>query len=130
MQNSKVLSFILQGDKCIWQQREESESSLSMGNINKDMKNCKFQSYRWRYNNGSMAWIFRFTMFGFREKFEPRHQGISVDDNNGHAPKYTQDEVPQLVNDYSCRSEGIICLRWSNNLHNTYAAFKKYFLGR
>ena len=53
-------------------------------------------------------------------------QDIAVDGSNDPATKNIPGEVPQLVNGYNWKSEIIICPRRSNNLHNTYAAFKKY----
>ena len=55
-----------------------------------------------------------------------RRQVVAVDDNNNPDPTYIPDEVPQLEEGYSCRSEGITCPRRSNNLHNTNADFKNY----
>ena len=53
-----------------------------------------------------------------------RHQGVAVDDDNNPAPQNIP--LPQLEDGYSWRSEEIICPRRSNNLPNTYAAFKNY----
>ena len=53
-------------------------------------------------------------------------QGIVVDDDIDPAPENIPYEETQSVNDYNCKSEGIICPRQSNNLHNNYAAFKNY----
>ena len=53
-----------------------------------------------------------------------RHQGIDVDYKNSPVPQNIP--LPQLEEGYSWISDVIIFPRRSNNLHNTYAAFKNY----
>ena len=59
-----------------------------------------------------------------------RRQGIDVDDYNYPAPENIPvpkiNPLPQLEEDKNWSSEGIICPRKSNNLHNTYADFNNY----
>ena len=56
-----------------------------------------------------------------------RYQGISVDYENDPYPYNIKNEVPQPVNSFNSKSEGIIFRNKSNNLHHTYAAFKNYY---
>ena len=53
-------------------------------------------------------------------------QGIAADDDNKISTENIPDEVPQPEDSKIWKSEGIICLRRSNNFHNTYVAFKNY----
>ena len=56
-------------------------------------------------------------------------QGISVGGDNNPTSENIRDEVPQLVNARNWKPEGIIFPMLSNNLQNTYEAFKKISLG-
>ena len=59
-----------------------------------------------------------------------RCQSVNFDNDNDPATQNGLSSqnipLPQLDEGYSWRSEEIICLRQSNNLPNTYAAFKNY----
>ena len=55
-----------------------------------------------------------------------QRQGIYFDDYNNPVPNNIPYAVPQKEDGYSWILEGIICLRRSKKLHNTYAAFKNY----
>ena len=55
-----------------------------------------------------------------------RRQCIAVDDDNEPYPEKISYEVPQTVNDFNWKPEGIILPRRSNIVHHTYAAFKNY----
>ena len=59
-----------------------------------------------------------------------RSQGIAVYDENDPAPENISDEVPHPKYGYSWIYEEIFCPRQSKHLHNTYAAFKNYFVRR
>ena len=66
----------------------------------------------------------------FEEIPDIQRQGIDPDDYNvpepGNIPFPGIIPLPQLKDENSWRSEGNICLRRSNNLHNTYVAIKNY----
>ena len=55
-----------------------------------------------------------------------RRQCIAVDDDNEPYPEKISYEVPQTVNDFNWKPEGIILPRRSNIVYHTYAAFKNY----
>ena len=57
-----------------------------------------------------------------------QRQGIAVDYDNEPSPENILFDVPQKEVGYNCKSK-VIAYPWqSNNLHNTYAAFKTFFL--